>query len=249
MNPSTAIHQTAPSRLRILCAGAMHPIVDELTGAIERIAGRPVAVRYASSGGVKALVMEGEPADIVITAAAAIDELGRHDKVLPPTATATAVARSSIGVAVRAGAARPDIGSAESFKRALRDAKSIAIADPTTGSPSGNHLIAVFDRLAMTAQLRGKIRRVGGGAGGVVVVGEAVANGQAEIGLQQIAEILAVPGLDLVGALPPELQHVTVFSAAVAASATDLPSARQLVAFLASPESAAVIRAKGMEAA
>lgn len=247
MNPSPATHQTASSQLRILCAGAMHPIIDELTGAIARIAGRPVAVRYASSGGVKALVMEGEPADIVITTAAAIDELGRHDKILP--LTAIAVARSSIGVAVRAGAARLDIGSVESFKRALRDAKSIAIADPATASPSGNHLIAVFDRLAMAAELQRKIRRIGGGAGGVVVVGEAVANGEAEIGLQQIAEILAVPGLDLVGPLPPELQHVTVFSAAVAAGAADLPSARRLVAFLASPEAAAVIRAKGMEAA
>jgi molybdate transport system substrate-binding protein len=247
MNPSPPIHQASSSRLRILCAGAMHPIIDELTGAIERLAGKPVAVRYASSGGVKALVMEGEPADIVISTAAAIDELGRHDKTLPMTATA--LARSSIGVAVRAGAARPDIGSVESFLRALRDAKSIAIADPATGSPSGNHLVAAFDRLAMTAKLHGKIKRVGGGAGGVVVVGDVVANGEAEIGLQQIAEFLSVPGLDLVGAVPSELQHVTVFSAAVAASATDVPSARRLVAFLASPEAAAVIAAKGMEVA
>jgi molybdate transport system substrate-binding protein len=246
MNPSPPIHQTSSSQLRILCAGAMHPIIDELMGALGRIAGKPAAVRYASSGGVKALVMEGESADIVITTAAAIDELGRHDKIVPMTATA--VARSSIGVAVRAGAARPDIGSVESFVRALRAAKSIAIADPATGSPSGNHLVAVFDRLGMTAELHGKIKRVGGGAGGVVVVGEAVANGEAEIGLQQISEILSVPGLDLVAALPSQLQHVTVFAAAVAAAATDVPSARRLVAFLASPEVAAVVSAKGMQA-
>jgi molybdate transport system substrate-binding protein len=247
MNPSPPIRQTSSSQLRILCAGAMHPIIDELMGALGRIAGKPAAVRYASSGGVKALVMEGEPADVVITTAAAIDHLGDHDKILPETATA--VARSSIGVAVRAGAARPDIGSVASFMRALRQAKSIAIADPVTGSPSGNHLVAVFDRLAMTAELRGKIKRVGGGAGGVVVVGDVVASGEAQIGLQQIAEFLGVPGLDLVGALPSELQHVTVFSAAVVATATDVPMARRLVAFLASPETAAVITAKGMEPA
>jgi molybdate transport system substrate-binding protein len=246
MNPSPPIEQISSSLLRILCAGAMHPIIDELMSALGRIAGKPAAVRYASSGGVKALVMEGEPAEVVITTAAAIDELGRHDKILP--ATATAVARSSIGVAVRAGAAWPDIGSVESFMRALRAAKSIAIADPATGSPSGNHLVAVFDRLAMTAELHGKIKRVGGGAGGVVVVGEAVANGEAEIGLQQISEILSVPGLDLVAALPSQLQHVTVFAAAVAAAATDVASARRLVAFLASPEAAAVVSAKGMQA-
>ncbi len=225
----------------------MHPILDELTGAIARIAGKPAVIGYASSGRVKALVMEGEPADVVITTAAAIDHLGDHDKILAETATA--VARSSIGVAARAGAARPDIGSVASFMRALREAKSIAIADPATGSPSGNHLVAVFDRLAMTAELRGKIRWVGGGAGGMVLVGDVVARGEAQIGLQQIAELRSVPGLDVVGALLPELQHVTVFSAAVVATATDVPMARRLVAFLASPEAAAVIAAKGMDPA
>jgi molybdate transport system substrate-binding protein len=247
MNLSPPTQPTQSFQLDILCAGAMHPIIDELIGALERIAGKPVAVQFASSGGVKARAMAGEAACVVITTAAAVDDLGRHGKILPMTATA--VARSAIGVAVRAGAARPDIGSVESFKRALRGARSIAIADPATGSPSGNHLVAVFERLAMTAELQGKIKRIGGGAGGVVVVGDAVASGEAEIGLQQVAEILAVPGLDLVGELPGELQHVTVFSAAVVATATDLAPARRVVAFLASPHAAAVIRAKGMEAA
>jgi molybdate transport system substrate-binding protein len=242
-----SIQQIPSSHLRILSAGAMHPIIDELRGTLQHIAGKPVAVEFTNSGGVKARVRAGELADVVLTTAAAIDDLRRHDKILPDTATA--VARSSIGVAVRAGAARPDIGSVESFKRTLRDASSIAIADPATGSPSGNHLVGVFEQLGMTAELRGKIKRVGGGASGVVVVGDVVASGQAEIGLQQIAEILGVPGLDLVGEIPPELQHVTVFSAAVAATATDVPSARRLVAFLASPQAAAVIEARGMRPA
>ncbi len=247
MNPSLPIHAASSPGLRILCAGAMHPILDELTVAIARIAGKPAVIRYASSGRVKALVMEGEPADVVITTAAAIDHLGDHDKI--PPETAIAVARSSIGVAVRAGAARPDIGSVASFMRALREAESIAMADPATGSPSGNHLVAVFDRLAMTPELQGKIRWVGGGAGGMVVVGDVVARGEAQIGLQQVAELHSVPGLDVVGVVPPELQHVTVFSAAVVATATDVPMARRLVGFLASPEAAAVIAAKGMEPA
>jgi molybdate transport system substrate-binding protein len=247
MNHSAPILPPSSSDLRILCAGAMHPIVDELMGPLERIAGKPVAVEFTNSGGVRARVLAGEVVDVVVTTAAAIDELRHHDKILPETAMA--VARSSIGVAVRAGAARSDIGSVESFKRVLRDARSIAIADPATGSPSGNHLVAVFERLGMTAELQGKIKRIGGGAGGVVVVGDVVASGEAEIGLQQIAEILGVAGVDLIGELPPELQHVTVFSAAVAATATDVPSARRLVAFLASPQAAAVITVRGMRAA
>jgi molybdate transport system substrate-binding protein len=242
MHPSPPIDQI--SATRILCAGAMHQVLDELMSTLERLSGRPVAARFAGSGEVKRRVLDGERADIVITTSLAIDELGRHHKIVP--GTATDVARSAIGVAVRAGAVRPDIGSVESFKRTLRDAKSIAIADPVTGSPSGNHLVRVFDRLGMTLELEAKIKRVGGGAGGVVVVGDAVASGEAEIGFQQIAEILAVPGIDLVGELPSDLQHVTVFSAAVTANAEDVTAACRLIEFLVSSTATSVINSKGM---
>jgi molybdate transport system substrate-binding protein len=243
----TPISPTSDVALRLLCAGAMHPIIDALADELERIAARPVSARFANSGGVKTRVLAGEQVDVVITTAAAMDELAKHEKIL--RLGAAPLARSAIGVAVRAGAARPDIGSVESFRRALRDARSIAIADPVTGSPSGNHLVAVLARLGMTAELAHKIRWVGGGAGGVVVVGEVVAKGEAEIGLQQIAEILGVPGLDLVGALPDELQHVTVFCAAVAATSRDAAAACRVVEHLASHQAAAIIRAKGMEPA
>jgi molybdate transport system substrate-binding protein len=245
MKPDQPIQAT---ELRILCAGAMHPILDALAGDLERMSGRRIVARFASSGGVRARVLEGEAADVVITTSAAIDELGRQAKIVP--GTATPVARSAIGVAVRSGAPRPDIGSVDAFRLALRNARSIAIADPATGSPSGNHLARALDRLGMTAELGEKIKWVGGAAGGVVVVvGEVVARGEAEIGLQQIAEILAVPGIDLVGALPAALQHVTVFSAAVAATASDMSLARRVIDFLASPAAASVIKAKGMEPA
>jgi molybdate transport system substrate-binding protein len=239
--------QPIQAELRILCAGAMHPILDALTGELERMSGRRIVARFASSGGVRARVLEGEAADVVITTSAAIDELSRKAKVVP--GTATPVARSAIGVAVRSGAPRPDIGSVDAFRRALRNARSIAIADPATGSPSGNHLARRLDRLGMTAELGERIKWVGGAAGGVVVVGEVVARGEAEIGLQQIAEILAVPGIDLVGALPAALQHVTVFSAAVAATASDISLARRVIDFLGSPATASVIEANGMEPA
>jgi molybdate transport system substrate-binding protein len=235
------------SALQLLCAGAMHPIIDALARELERIAARPVAARFASSGGVKARVLAGEQADVVITTAAAMDELAQNERIVP--LTAKPVARSAIGLAVRTGAPKPDIGSVEAFQRALREARSIAIADPVTGSPSGNHLLAVLARLGMAAELQDRIKWVGGGAGGVVVVGEVVAKGEADIGLQQIAEFLSVPGLDLVGALPAELQHVTVFSAAVAEAAADAAAARRVVEYFGSPHAVAVIRAKGMEPA
>jgi molybdate transport system substrate-binding protein len=245
MNSNASIPQPREPRLRVLCAGAMHPILDELIGMFEQRTGQAVSVAFASSGGVKARVLDGEHADLAITTQSAIEELSCRDKVLPETATA--LARSAIGVAVRAGAARPDIGSVEAFRRVLRQARSIAIADPATGSPSGSHLARVFDRLGMTAELRPALRLVGGGGGQVVVVGELVARGEAEIGIQQIAEILAVPGIDLVGELPGELQQVTTFSAAVTTNATHAAEARRLIEFLNSPAAASVIRAKGME--
>jgi molybdate transport system substrate-binding protein len=150
---------------------------------------------------------------------------------------------------VRSGATRPDIGTVESFKHALIAANSIAIADPTTGSPSGNYLAALFERLALTALMREKIRYVGGGAGGVVVVGEAVARGDAEMAIQQMPELVGVAGLDVVGELPDEVQQMTVFSAAVVTTTSDEAAARRLVAYLTSPQAAAAIRAKGMQPA
>jgi molybdate transport system substrate-binding protein len=219
----------------------MHGVIDALDTTFASIVGKPVHARFTNSGGVKARVMAGERADVAISTAAAIDELARHGKV----SSVTALAHSPIGVAVHAGAMRPDIGTVEAFTRALIAAKSIAIADPTTGSPSGNYLVGLFERLALTASLQDKIRYVGGG--GVVVVGEAVARGDAEMAIQQMPELVGVAGLDVVGELPAELQQVTVFSAAVVAETADEEAARRLVACLASLQAAAAIRAKGMQ--
>jgi molybdate transport system substrate-binding protein len=233
--------------LRLLCAGAMHGVIEALDTTFVSIVGKPVEATFTNSGGVKARVLAGESADVAISTAAAIDELARHGKVLPTTVTA--LARSPIGVAVRAGARRPDIGTVEAFKRALDAARSIAIADPATGSPSGNYLVGLFERLGLTALLGDKIRYVGGGAGGVVVVGEAVARGDAEMAIQQMPELVGIAGLDVVGELPAELQQVTVFSAAVVATTSDEAAARRLIACLTSPQAAAAIRAKGMQPA
>jgi molybdate transport system substrate-binding protein len=171
----------------------MHGVIDALDSTFAGIVGKPVHASFTNSGGIKARVMAGERPDLAISTAAAIDELARHGKV----SSVTALARSPIGVGVRSGATRPDIGTVESFKHALIAANSIAIADPTTGSPSGNYLVALFERLTLMGLLRDKITFVGGGAGGVVVVGEAVARGDAEMAIQQMPELVGVAGLDV----------------------------------------------------
>ena len=151
------------------------------------------------------------------------------------------LARSGIGVAVRAGAPRPDLGSAEAFTRALMGAQSLA----HSSSASGIYIKALLQRLGVTEALGKRIRQVEGEP-----VGRVVASGEAEIGFQQMSELLPVKGIDIVGPLPPELQHVTVFSAGLAAHRREcrMPPA-PLVAYLTAPAAAPIIRQSGMEPA
>lgn len=232
--------------IEVACAGALHTFIPELARLFERDSASKVSVKFDRSGVVKKRVLDGEIVDVAITTRAAIDELARQDKVAPDSVVD--VAHSQIGLAVRTGAAKPNIGSRESFERALRNANSIACADPATGSPSGNHFFALLSRLGITAEIEPKLRLVGAGKGSVVVVCEAVAKGEAEIGIQQIAEILAVPGVDLVGPLPTDLQNVTTFSAAVPSNAKNPELARRFVAFISSAAAAPVIAGNGMKA-
>ncbi|MGA8902305.1 molybdate ABC transporter substrate-binding protein, partial [Bradyrhizobium sp.] len=134
------------------------------------------------------------------------------------------------------------------FISALRSANSIACADPALGTASGLYLVDLFDRLGLTAELEPKTRLIGAVGGEPVVVCKAVADGNAELGIQQIAEIGSVPGVDLVGPLPPEIQHVTVFAVAVAASTQNLGLARNFVSYLTSNAAKSVIASNGMEA-
>jgi molybdate transport system substrate-binding protein len=243
--PSMATTSVDGTAIKVLCAGAMSRIVRELADAFERSTGIKISTEFTRSGLVRSRVRGGEAVDVAVTTRAAIEELAGQMQVLPDSVAA--VARSGIGVAIQAGRRKPDIGSAESFKRLLRHAQSIAYADPATGSPSGNYLVRLFDRLGMASELQSKTRLIGADDGHAVVVCDAVASGEAEIGIQQIAEIIPVVGVELVGPLPPDLQHMTAFCAAVAARAGNAETARQLVGFITSEAARAVIVANGME--
>jgi molybdate transport system substrate-binding protein len=177
-----------------------------------------------------------EPADVVILASTVLDDLIKHGFVQP--GSRVDLARSGVGVAVRAGAPLPDISSAAALKAALLRAKSIAYSS----SASGVYVSTVlFPRLGISEQIRSKCQRVEG------LVGPVVANGGAEIGFQQISELRPIAGITLVGPLPPEVQHVTVYSAGLGANASDPAAARALIAFLASPAAEAAIRKSGLE--
>jgi molybdate transport system substrate-binding protein len=152
----------------------------------------------------------------------------------------TPVARSAIGMAVRAGAPKPDIGTVEALKRTLLQAKSIAYS----ASVSGDYLSTeLLQRLGIADRVLSRCRRVEGGER----VGAVVARGEAEIGFQQLSELLPVPGIDHITPLPPEVQKVSVFSAGVAVTTTDSDAARAVVRFLASTEAARAIVSSGLE--
>jgi molybdate transport system substrate-binding protein len=229
----------------VLSAGAMSEIVRELADAFERTTAIKVSAQFTRSGVVKDRVANAESFDVAITTQAAIDELaaGRHIVA----GSAAVVARSGIGIAVRAGAPMPDVGSVEAFKQLLRSARSIAYADPATGSPSANYLVGLLDRLGMTAELKSKTHLVGASGGHAVVVCDIVARGEADIGIQQISEIVPVAGVGLAGPLPPDIQHMTIFSAAVASHSRKPDLAHQFVRYLVSDAARPAIAAGGME--
>jgi molybdate transport system substrate-binding protein len=181
----------------------------------------------------------GEAADVLIMAGSALDELIGKSQVMGDSRVD--LARSRIGMVVRAGAAKPDIGSVEALKRTLLAAKSIAYSDSASGVYLSKEL---FSRLGVADQIAGKSRMIPGEP-----VAAVVARGEAEIGFQQVSELLPVPGVDLVGTLPPELQKITVFSAGIATGAKELEAGRALIRFLTSDAAAPAIEKSGLEPA
>ena len=182
-------------------------------------------------------LQRGEPADVVILAADALDDLIKQGRVV--AGSRVDLVRSSIGMAVRAGAPRPDISSVAALTQALLRATSIAYS----ASASGVYLSTeMFQRLGIADQVLPKSKNAQGER-----VGALVARGEAEIGFQQISELLPEPGIQYVGPLPPEVQRVTVFSAGIVVGAKEPEAARALIKFLASEHATAVIKKTALE--
>lgn len=156
------------------------------------------------------------------------------------------IARSVIGLAVRAGANKPDISTPDCFKRAMLAATSIAMSNPDGGGVSGAHLAQVFKRLGIADDIQSKLIYGPGGPQGLI--GNFVRSGEVEFGLQQIPELRAVPGIDIVAPLPGELQMVTLYSVGLSSTATNPDIGKALIDFLAGPTVRAVLQSKGMDA-
>lgn len=223
-------------RLTGLSSMATRRILADLARAYEAARGAPVEIR--SMGGVEAakLVRAGEATDVVVLAAKVMGDLEAEGHLAKDGTRA--FARSEIGVAVRANASRPSIASEQAVKQAMRDARRLCYS---TG-PSGDHLKALCERwgLANSVLARALVAPPG------VPVARLVANGEADLGFQQLSELIGQPGIAVVGPLPPEIQAVTMFSAGVASASADPEGARALVHYLASAEAHGAIRRHGM---
>ena len=225
-----------------LITTAMEAVIDELAPSFERDTGHIVRVSYGPSGGVARRFIGGEPADVIVIDSGALDDLIRQGKVLPDP---TGIASTGIGICVRKGAPRPDVSTPEALKRALLAAKSIAHTAPAGGGITAAHIMKMFERLGIAAEVTPKVKLAAGGPNGRVSV--LVSSGEAEIGLQQVSELMSNPDVDVIGMLPAELQQITTYSAGVTTGAKQPDAARVLIQALAAPSAKRIFEAKGLE--
>lgn len=218
---------------------AMRQVLAELGDAYERQAGQRVEI--VSVGGVEAArrVEDGEAFDFVVLAADAIERLTGGGRVDPRSRTD--LARSGVAMAVAAGAPRPRVGSEAEVRDTVLKARSIGYSS----GPSGAHLVRLFERWGIADAIAPRLVQASPG----VPVATLVARGDVELGFQQLSELMHLPGIDVIGALPAEIQVATVFSAAVCIASNSSAAATAFVSFLASPEADTTKRRHGMEPA
>jgi molybdate transport system substrate-binding protein len=238
--------QTASAAdLHVMISAGFYGVYSELGPAFERASGHHLVTTRGPSMGdspesIPTRLAQGEVADVVILDGGAADALGKRGLVRADSKIE--LARSVIGMVVREGAAKPDIGSVEAFRRTLLAAKSIAYSD----SGSGTYLSTkLFPNLGVADQVASKSRKVRGPPSGEPVA-QVVARGEAEIGFQQVAELIHIAGVTFVGTIPAELQPVFSFAAALTSTVQQPEAANALIRFLASPEAAPVIVKAGL---
>jgi molybdate transport system substrate-binding protein len=223
--------------IRLLATNSWRSVLAELVPAFQDASGLPVAIDYDPAKVMLERIRNGETGDAAILGTSAMDELVKLGRIA--AGSCIVLARCGVGVAVRTGSARPDIRSVEALKRTLLAARSVA---HTSAGASGMHFALLMERLGIAGEIRARARTQPGG-----LVGELVARGEAEIAVQQIPELKAVPGIELVGPLPAEVQLVTESAAGVFADARQAGAARELIEFLRTPDAARVMEARGLE--
>ena len=230
------------AEIKALISTALKAPFEEIAAQFEKTTGHKVTAAYGPTGGLAKRIADGEAADMVVLGSQT-SELMQQGKLA--AGSNTDIARGMIGAGVMKGAPKPDISSEAAFKAALLSAKSIAVTDPASGGGSGVYFGKLFDQMGLTQTLKPKLKLAAGGPNGYAAT--FVARGEAEFALQPIPELMAVPGIEIVGPLPGAFQNVTTYTASIPVTAKEADAARALIKALAAPSAAAIYRAKGLE--
>jgi molybdate transport system substrate-binding protein len=225
--------------LKGLFPGSLKETVAAVIPQFEQSSGNKVTIVFSTAGAVATKVRNGEAADLAISSAPQIADLQKQGKVV----TDQGIAKVGVGVLVRKGASKPNIGTVDALKAALLSAKGISYTDPALGGPVGIYVAKLLDQLGIGAAMKLKTKLSGPGA----AVSTTVVNGEAEIGFIMINEVLADPRVELVGSLPEAVQMYTQFAAGVIATSTQQDAANALSSDLASPSTLAIMKKLGFE--
>lgn len=226
-----------PAEIKVLSSIATKEAYLELVPQFEKATSHTVSTTWAGTTAIMQRMAAGERYDLVMISSKELDELIRQGKIV--SGSRVDMAKSGIGVAVRAGASRPDISNSDALKRALLAAKTVGY----TSGPSGVYMAGLIERMGIAAEVKPKHRSVPSGG----TVGTIVASGDAEIGFQQVSELVHIPGIDYIGPLPAEVQCVTVFSCGMQTGAAQPNAAKALVAFLTTSAAGNVMKKHGLE--
>jgi len=225
------------AEIKVIASAAVREACLDLVRSFEKSSGHKVTTIWAGTESITKRISGGEVVDIVIIAAPNIDKLISEGKLV--AGSRVDIAKSGVGLAVRAGLPKPDISSSEAVKKAVLAAKSVAYSS----GPSGFYVADLFKKMGIADQIKEKVKQTPSG----VQVGEVVARGEADLGFQQVSELLHVKGINYLGPLPADIQHITVFSAGLHTAAPAPDAAKALVKFLTAPEAGPIIRKTGME--
>ena len=228
MAAAAAVTAADAADMKILTAGAMKAVVLELVPAFEKETGHKAVVDNDTAGGLARRIEGGEAFDLAVITPGVITDLAAKGKIV--AGSRVNVARVGVGIVVKEGAPLPDVSNVEAFKRALIGAKTVAYIDPASGGSSGIYLTGLFDKLGIAAEIKPKAKLKKGG-----YVAELIANGEAELGLHQISEILPVKGVKLAGPLPAELQKYTVYVALPVTQSSKQQAVSDLIRHLTGP--------------
>jgi molybdate transport system substrate-binding protein len=225
------------AELKVLSTQATEEAYRELVPQFEKDTGHKVTTVFTGTLDANKRLAAGETYDLLIMSGPSIDEHIKAGKVVP--GSRVDLAKSGVGVGVKAGAPKPDISTTEALKKTLLAAKSIGYS---TG-PSGVYVIGLFQRMGIADEVKGKLKQTPTG----VFVGSIIASGEAEIGFQQVSELSHFAGVDYVGPLPADIQQFTTFSSGIVAGTKESDAAKALVKFITAPAAAAAFKKRGME--